>query len=109
MRAKRAQEEGARSEGIVRPTASRSNYKGKGRETGVAGPASQTPSNSIQTSLPSQENRTGEPRAASSRARQEMTSGRQSVLGDYWRAQDPAFEGTEESDIYPPQDDELWS
>ena len=89
MRARRALEEVSRQAGTVRPPASQSNHKGKDKETEATRPTTQTSS-------------------SSSRSRSGTTSGRQSVLGEYWRAEVPESMRPAASEINPTTDADLW-
>ena len=84
IRAKRVLEEVSRQAGTIRPPASQLNHKGKDKETEAARPAMQTSS-------------------SSSRSRSGTTSGRQSVLGEYWRAEVPGSVWLAASEISDPQ------
>ena len=108
MRAKRALEEVSRLAGTIRPPATQTNHKGKDKETEVARSATQTSSSSERPNLSSQESTAGGPTASGSRSRRGTTSGRQSVLGEYWGAEVLVSERLAASEINPITDADLW-
>jgi hypothetical protein len=108
MRARRVQEDTARLAGSVRLPAIRSKDKGKDKDTTGTRPATQTLSQRSQPGVLTQGSNRGEGSSGNSRVRPEASSGRQSVLGDYWNTDALAADQLDENEPNYNTDADPW-